>query len=52
MELFKHIVQQEIIENSFNKKLLREKLQEIVVNDYMAYVEDAMNCVNEYFAKD
>ena len=52
MELFKHIVQQEIIENSFNKKLLREKLQEIVVNDYMAYVEDAMNCVNEYLAKD
>ena len=52
MELFKHIIQQEIIENSFNKKLLREKLQEIVVDEYTAYVNDAMELVNEYLAKD
>lgn len=52
MELFKHIIQQEIIENSFNKKLLREKLQEIVVTEYPAYVNDAMECVNEYLNKD
>lgn len=51
METIKLVIQQEIIEQQFNKKLLRNKLQEIVVNDYMAYVNKAMECVSEYMSK-
>ena len=52
MELFKHIVQQEIIENSFNKKLLREKLKHIVITEYPEYLDKALELVNEYLTKD
>lgn len=52
MELFKHVIQQEIIENTFNKKLLREKLEHIVITEYPEYLDKALELVNEYVAKD
>lgn len=51
METIKHVIQQENIENQFNKKLLRTKLQDIVVTNYMAYVNKAVECVSKYMSK-
>jgi hypothetical protein len=51
METLKQIVQQEIIENQFNKKLLRFKLKEIVIKEYKSFVEKAVEHVIIYMSK-
>ncbi len=52
MELLKHVIQQEIIENSFNKKLLREKLEHIVITEYPEYLDKSLELINKYLVKD
>lgn len=52
MEQIKHVIQQEIIENQFNKKLLRVKLQTLVKEKYFNFVSKAVECVNNYMNQD